>query len=177
MNFVVMMVRRMWSGGRQGRCNFEAEVAFFSVGGFIAVSVGAHALVGLIFVALFAFVPVAPDVVALELGWLVADGEGTRRLHWPVACGVWVVVVAIVFVVRESDEARPLGVATDDGASWWRRRALLCAHVGEVKVRHGLRSSQRRIKILKSVIIFQSACDVSWCDGASVFATCRTLYW
>ncbi|KAH5101283.1 hypothetical protein HBI26_027310 [Parastagonospora nodorum] len=128
-----ILAKAIWSGARQGRCNFEAEVVFFSVGGFITVSVGAYTLVGLIFIALFAFVPVAPDVVALELGWLVADGEGTRRLHWPVACGVWVVVVAIVFVIRKSDEARPLGVATDDGASWWRRRALSYAHVGEVK--------------------------------------------
>jgi len=111
------------------------------------VSVRVHTLVGTVFVALFAFVSVAPNVVALKLGWLVAGGEGAGGLYWSVACGVWVVVVAVVFVIRESDEARSVGVVTDDGASGWRRRALSCAHVGKVKVRHDARSSQRRVQV------------------------------
>jgi hypothetical protein len=96
------------------------------------------ALKDIFFFAVFALAAVAPDVVALELTGLVADGEGARWLHRSVAGGVWVVIVAVVFIVGESDEASALCVAADDGTQGWRWGAFAGARAGEVKVRHCL---------------------------------------
>jgi hypothetical protein len=92
----------------------------------------------LLFLAVFALVAVAPDVVTLQLVGLGADGEGARLRYWSVARRVGVVVVAVIFVVGESDEAGALCVATEDGTERWRRGAFASARAGEVKVRHCL---------------------------------------
>jgi hypothetical protein len=74
-------------------------------------------------------VSVAPDVVALELAWVVADGNSVRR--------VWVVIVAVVFIVGKGNQARALCVTPDDGAQRW-RGAFAGASAGDTKVRHSL---------------------------------------
>lgn len=58
----------------------EAELFLFRVAvRVIAVTmVDSAPLVRLVFVALFAAVSITPDVVALELARLVADGQGAR---------------------------------------------------------------------------------------------------
>jgi hypothetical protein len=69
---VVMMVRRSWS--RKLRSEFEAEILFFGLAVIVTAAERVAAFVGLVFVAILAFVAIAPDVVALELTGLVPDG-------------------------------------------------------------------------------------------------------
>jgi hypothetical protein len=144
---VVMMRSRDWKLSS----DFEAELAFLGVGpqtvGVVVVivivamrrmAVRTTTLEDLFFFAVFALVAVAPDVVTLQLIRLVADGEGARRPYWSVARRIGVVIVAVVFIVRESDEARALCVATENRAERWRRGAFADARAGKVKVRHCL---------------------------------------
>jgi hypothetical protein len=149
---VVMMVvamRRCWPGTRKCCCELESEFSFLGVGFQTVVVVGIVAMVmegataafvGLFLLAVFAFVAVTPDVVALQLAGLVADGEGPGRLDWAMGGRVGIVVIAIIFVIGESDEARSLGVAPDNGAEGGRWGALAGASAGEVEVRHCFRA-------------------------------------
>jgi hypothetical protein len=143
---VMVMVWRRGPGARKCSRELEAEFAFLGVRLQAVVDIvtvamiRATALVGFLLLAVFALVPVAPDIVALELAGLVADGEGARRLDGPVGRGVWVVVVVVVFVVGQCDEAGSLGVAPDDGAEGRGGGALARAGAGEVEVRHCFRA-------------------------------------
>jgi hypothetical protein len=85
------------------------------------MAVQAISLVCLVFldIAVLALVAVTPDVVALQLGWLVSDGEGARWPYWSVGQGVWVIVMAIILIVGESNEAGTLSIASDDGTQRW----------------------------------------------------------
>jgi hypothetical protein len=144
MGLMVMMVRRCGTRTRKRRSDFETELAFFSVAVIVTVAVRASAFICLVLVALLALVTITPDVVALQLAWLVTDRQSARWLDWSVVGRVWVVIMAIVFFVTESDESGALGVATDDGTERLRWRALAGARTGKVKVRHGVRNLESR---------------------------------
>jgi hypothetical protein len=148
----LMMVVMVSTRSRKLCSEFKSELAFLGIGSqtvvviivmavvVMCMMVRTAALENLLFFAVFALAAVAPDVVALELTGLVADGEGARWLHWSVAGRVWVVIVAIVFIVGESDEASALCVAANNGTQGWRWGAFAGARAraGEVKVRHCL---------------------------------------
>lgn len=84
---------------------------------------------------------VGPDVVALESGWLVADCQGARDFGLLVGRRVGIVVVAIVFVVGQRDDALTLvGVPANKRLGVVMavvlRGALAGASASEVEVRH-----------------------------------------
>jgi hypothetical protein len=164
----VVMVRGDRTGTREGGCDFEAEFALLGVAPqavFIAVvavmmvarsmAVQAAALVRLVFfdIAVLALVAVIPDVVALKLGWLIADCESSRWPDWSVGERVWVVVVTVVFIVGKSDETGSFAVASDDGTQRRRRRALAGAGAGEVEIRHCLDRLNRRYGCFATVAV------------------------
>jgi hypothetical protein len=146
----LMMVVMVCTRNRKLRSEFKSELAFLRIGSQTVVVIIVMAVVvmcmvirtaaleNLLLFAVFALAAVTPDVVALELTGLVADGEGARWLHRSVAGRVWVVIVAFVFIVGESDEASTLCVTADDGTQGWRWGAFAGARAGEVKVRHCL---------------------------------------
>lgn len=76
-----------------------------SLVGFATVVFGGGVVVGVRVPA------VGPDVVALELGGLVAEGEGAGEAGGFVRGRVGVVVVAVVGVIREGDFPLMLGLA------------------------------------------------------------------
>jgi hypothetical protein len=84
------------------------------------VTIQAATLVSLVFFTIFALVSVTPNVVALQLAWLVSNRERTRWLHWSMSQRVRVVVMTIILIVRECDDARALGVASDERSVGWR---------------------------------------------------------
>lgn len=84
------------------------------------MAIQAATLVSLIFFTIFALVSVTPDVVALQLAWLVSNRERTRWLHWSVSQGVRIVVMTIILIVRECDNAGALCVASDKRPVGWR---------------------------------------------------------